>query len=528
MTPKRWTLMAAVLGSGVVFLDSTIVNVALPRIGKELPRTFVGVLEGQSYVYNGYLLTLAALLILAGAITDMYGRKRMFSIGLVGFALMSAICGLAPNMELLIVARILQGTAGALLVPGSLALINATFTGEEQGRAFGVWAGASAATTILGPLVGGLLVDTFTWRLAFLMNLPLAALALYAMRHVAESRDEEAGHSLDWLGAAGVALGVGGLAFGAIYGSQRDWQGPAAFVMLGVGLVATLSLPLLMTRRPNPLVPPELFKSRNFTVVNIVTLVVYGALYVTFSYQAIFVQGTLGYTATAAGLTGIPGTLLLVFVSPRIGALSARFGPRWFMTIGPFLMALGVLWFARIPAGSGAWRLDPHSPSTFTPPVGYLVDLLPGGVLFGIGIATLVAPLTTALMTSVPVRHSGLASAINNAISRIGPQLLGAVVFIAITSSFYAGMASRMPGLDVSSQQVRQHLSPLNPPAPGAPPAEVVAARQASTDAYHLAMLIGASMLLLGALLSAVGLRSQPPAAPAEEVARSDPAEAAA
>ena len=193
MTSKRWILIAAVLGSGIVFLDSTVVNVALPRIGRDLPRLFLGVLEGQSYVYNAYLLTLSALLILAGALTDFYGRRRMFLLGLIGFGATSVLCGLAPNMELLVLFRVLQGAAGALLVPGSLALITANFSGEEQGRAFGVWAGASGATTILGPVVGGLLVDTVSWRAAFLINVPLVLLAAWATwKHVPESRDEQA------------------------------------------------------------------------------------------------------------------------------------------------------------------------------------------------------------------------------------------------------------------------------------------------------------------------------------------------
>src|SRR6476646_1462129 len=218
-TQKRWILTAAVLGSGIVFLDSTVVNVALPKIGRDLPRLFLGVLEGQSYVYNAYLLTLSALLILAGAVNDFYGRKRTFLYGLVVFGATSVLCGFAPNMELLVLFRVLQGATGALLVPGSLALLTANFSGEEQGRAFGVWAGASGATTILGPVVGGLLVDTVSWRAAFLINVPLVVLAAWATwQHVPESRDDRATAHFDWLGAAVVAMAVGGLAFGAIYG----------------------------------------------------------------------------------------------------------------------------------------------------------------------------------------------------------------------------------------------------------------------------------------------------------------------
>src|SRR5712671_4096194 len=244
MTTKRWILAAAVLGSGIVFLDSTVVNVALPRIGRDLPRAFLGVLEGQSYVYNAYLLTLSALLILAGALTDFYGRRRMFLYGLIGFGLTSVLCGLAPTMELLVLFRVLQGAAGAMLVPGSLALLTANFSGEEQGRAFGTWAGASGATTILGPVIGGLLVDTISWRAAFLINVPLVLIALWATwKHVPESRDDEASPQFDWLGAGIVALAVGGLAFGAIYGQQREWKDPVGYVVLALGVLATAALP---------------------------------------------------------------------------------------------------------------------------------------------------------------------------------------------------------------------------------------------------------------------------------------------
>src|SRR5690348_5880181 len=225
MTTKRWILVAAVLGSGIVFLDSTVVNVALPRIGRDLPRLFLGVLEGQSYVYNAYLLTLSALLILAGALSDYYGRRRMFTYGLIGFGITSVLCGLAPNMELLILFRILQGAAGALLVPGSLAILTQTFAGEERGRVFGIWAGASSATTLFGPFVGGLLVDFVSWRLAFLINVPLVALAVYAtLRELPESRNADASGRFDWLGAAVIAVAVGGLSFGAIRGQERNWQ----------------------------------------------------------------------------------------------------------------------------------------------------------------------------------------------------------------------------------------------------------------------------------------------------------------
>jgi EmrB/QacA subfamily drug resistance transporter len=514
---QRWILVAAVLGSGIVFLDSTIVNVALPRIGRDLPRAFLGVLEGQSYVYNAYLLTLSALLILAGALSDFYGRRRMFLLGLIGFGATSVLCGLAPTMELLVLFRILQGAAGALLVPGSLALLTANFSGQEQGRAFGLWASASGATTILGPVVGGVLVDTISWRVAFLINVPLVAVAAWATwRHVPESRDEQATAQFHWLGAAIVALAVGGLAFGTIYGQQREWRDPVGYIAIAVGVVATVALPIVMMRAAHPLIPLGLFRSRNFSVVNLSTFLIYGALYVSFYYLALFQQGTLGYTAAAAGAGGIPGTLFLIFLSARFGSLAARYGPRWFMTIGPAIMALGILWFARVPAGSTPWLLQPGMPSSYIPPVSWFTDFLPATLIFGLGISMLVAPLTTALMRSVPVRNSGLGSAINNAISRVGPQLAGALVFVFLTANFYSVLASRLPGVDVTSSSFRASVSPLNRPPD---PALVVVVRDASTTSFHLAMVLGAGLLLLGALVNAIGIRNAVASRPQESAA---------
>ncbi|HSM38190.1 MAG TPA: MFS transporter [Candidatus Limnocylindrales bacterium] len=509
MSPRTWTLIAVVLGSGIVFLDSTIVNVALRAIGDQLPATILGVLEGQSYIVNGYLLTLSALLILAGALADRYGRRRMFIIGLAGFGVSSLVCGLAPSMELLIVARLVQGAFGALLVPTSLALINANFDGAERGRAFGVWAAATSALVVLGPPIGGFLVDTIGWEVAFLVNVPLCALGVaIAATRLEESRNPDAPDRFDWLGAAAVALAVGGLAYGAIRGQEQQWTDPTAWAALAVGAVATVALVPLMAFRRNVLVPPSLFRSRNFTVVNISTLVIYGALYMYSYFQAIFVQQALGYTATAAGLTGLPIGLALVFFSTRVGALAGRYGPRRFMAIGPIFMALGLFWYVRLPPDSARWTASFADPATLVPPVSYLVDILPAVLLFAVGISILVAPLTTALMTSVPIGNSGLASAINNAISRIGPVLAGAVVFIAVSASFYAGVEERLPGIDTSSPEVRAELRPLRLPT-DVPPQTERAALEASTDAFRLAMLIAGLLCAIGAAANWVGIRDE-------------------
>ena len=250
----RWILTAVILASGIVFLDSTIVNVALRHIAADLPSSILGTLEGQAYVTSGYLATLSATLILAGAAADRYGRRRIFIIGLVAFGITSALCGLAPTMELLVVSRLLQGVAGALLVPGPLSIITASFEGTARARAFGLWSAATSALTIVGPLVGGILVDSLSWRVAFLVNVPLVLVALYAaVRHVPESRNEGAARRLDWLGSAVIAIAVGGISFGLIRGQEQHWTDPTAFLILAVGVVGRVAFPIMMLKRRDPL-----------------------------------------------------------------------------------------------------------------------------------------------------------------------------------------------------------------------------------------------------------------------------------
>jgi EmrB/QacA subfamily drug resistance transporter len=512
-TQKRWTLVAVILGSGIVFLDTSVVNLALPRIGEELSSGLFGTLEAQSYVANGYFVTLSALLILGGALSDYYGRRRIFAIGLAGFAGTSLLCGIAPTIEFLIICRTLQGAAGALLVPGSLAILTASFQGEEQGRAFGLWAGASGATTILGPFVGGLLVNTISWRMAFLINLPFLLVAYVAtVRFVPESRDEEASGHFDWLGSLVVVIAVAGLAFGTIRGQQQGWSEPTVVVSLAAGAVAAVAFPFLMTRRRDPLVPPKLFRSRNFTVTNLSTFLVYGALYVALTFLGIFLIGTLGYNEQAAGIALVPSFLFLVAFSSRFGRLAARFGPRLFMSLGPATMALGLGWLARIPADSQAWVLGGGQATTIVPPADYFTDLLPGLMVYGIGLSILVAPLTTALMTSVPAQNSGVASAINNAISRVGAPLVNALIFVAVAASFYASIGQQVPSVDTSSHQFRTAVAPLNQPPGDVSPQLRTAATQASTEAFHLAMLVAAGLMLAGAAVNALGIRNPAPA----------------
>lgn len=509
MKSERWVLVAAVLGSSIVFLDSTVVNVALPTIGHELSSSFFRVLEGQSYVYYGYLLTLSSFLIVAGAMADRYGRRRLFVIGLAGFGVTSVMCGLAPSLDLLVLFRLLQGLAGAILVPGSLAIIVSSFSGAEQGRAFGIWAGASAFTSILGPALGGALISQVSWRSVFLINVPFVLVALWAAaRHVEESRDPNAPAHIDHLGAALVVFAVGGLTFGVIRGESQEWNGGLPYASLAIGVLSAVAFVLQMRRSRYPLVPLGLFRSRNFTVTNISTFVIYGALYVMAQFMALYIIGTLRYNELAYGIAGIPGTIFLALFSGRFGALAARHGPRLYMSIGPVVMGVGILWLARIPADSAPWAAHAARPSTLVPPGDYFVDVLPAIVIFGIGLMIMVAPLTTALMRSVPVAHSGVGSAVNNAISRVGPQLIGALLFVAISATFYSTLAAELPGLDAASERLREAVSPLNRPQEGSDPQLVRAARAASTRSFHVAMVVTAALCFAGAVVNAVGIRN--------------------
>ena len=508
---QRWTLVATIIGSGTVFLDGTIVNTALPKIGQELPASIVGVLEGQAYVVSGYLGVLAAFLILAGALSDHYGRRRIYAMGLAGFGITSALCGLAPTLEWLIVFRLLQGAAGALLVPGALSLITQAFQGgAERSRAFGIWAASTSALTVLGPIVGGTLVDTIGWRVAFLINVPLLALALWVtLRHIEESRDTESDARFDWLGAAVAALAVGGLAFGLIRGQAHAWADTVAWISIGVGVIAIVLFPILMAVRPHPLIPLSLFRSRAFATINLATFFVYGALYVTFGYQSLVFQGVLGYTATAAAIVGLPVGIFLSLFSTRVGTIAGRVGARPFLIVGPLMMAAGLLWLSRLPADSAPWRAAIESPSSLIPPLAVLVDVEPYVFLFGIGISLVVAPLTSTLMSSIPPRYSGLGSAINNSISRVGQPLLGAIIFIAISATFYSVLGSLEPSLDTSAADVRSAFQPLNPPPATATPEQADAAKHASIEAFHLAMLVSAGLLVVGSAVSWFGLRGE-------------------
>jgi len=504
----RATLAAAILGSAIVFLDGTIVNLALKSIGQDLPATLIGKLEGQAYITSGYLATLSALLILAGALGDYYGRRRIFLIGLVLFGITSAACGLAPTMELLALARVVQGFSGALLVPGSLSIITATFEGAARARAFGIWAGATSGVATLGPPIGGIIVGVVGWRAAFLINVPLVIVAVWlTLGWMRESRDETASGHFDWLGAAVAAVAVGGVSFGIIRGGDRQWQDPLAFEALAVGVIGVIAFPILMAIRPHPLVPLSLFRIRAFAAINLSTLLIYGALYANFTFFALFIQGTLGYSPLAAGLISLPGGLLLTFLSTRVGTIAGRIGARPFLVGGPLIMAAGLLWWLRVPATSTPWQAVLTDPSTLIPPLSVFTDPLPSLLVFGVGITLVVAPLTSTLMSSIPVRNAGIGSAINNALSRIGSPLVIGGLTVVVSGAFYSAL-SAVSGVDPGSAELRKEFVPLNPPPPGADAALAAAARLASTEAFHLAVIVCAALLVAGAVVNLVGLRS--------------------
>jgi len=400
-------ILAAVLGSGIAFLDSTVVNVALPAIGDDLG----GGLSGLQWTLDGYLLTLSSLLLLGGALGDEYGRKRMFVLGLVSFTVASVLCGIAPSIGALIVARALQGVGGALLVPGSLALITASFRSEDHGSAIGAWAGLTGVATSIGPFLGGWLVDAVSWRLVFLINVPLAALALWVtLRHVPESRDPQAGRRPDFAGAATATFGLAGVVFALIQGPAEGWS--PGIVAAGVlGAAALIAFPFVERRVASPLVPLEIFKSRQFSGANGTTFVVYAGLGVALFLVVVEMQTVLGYSALQAGTATLPITVLMLLFSPRAGRLAQRIGPRLPMTVGPLVVATGLFLLARI-----------------GPDTSYFTGILPGLVVFGLGLSFTVAPLTAAVMGAVEENHVGVGSGVNNAIARVAGLLSVAVL----------------------------------------------------------------------------------------------------
>lgn len=404
-------LLATVLGSALAFVDATVVNIALPHIG----RSFGADAAGLQWTVNGYSLTLTALILLGGSLGDRLGRRRVFVVGVAWFAAASLLCGLAPSTGTLIAARALQGAGGALLTPGSLAILEASFQPQDRARAIGAWSGLGGIAGALGPFLGGWLVQVASWRLVFLINVPLAALVVaVALRHVPESRDPEASGRLDLAGVVTAAAGLAGLTYGFTAWTAHGPDSPGVLAALGMGVAGLVGFVLVERRSRNPMLPLEVFASRTFSAANLATFAIYAALGGVIFLVVLELQVVAGFAPVAAGTALLPITVLMLLFSARAGALSQRIGPRAPMTLGPLVCAAALLLLARI---------GPHA--------SYLRTVLPAVVVLGLGLSLTVAPLTATVLGSVHDRHAGIASGVNNAVARAAGLLAVAVLPLA-------------------------------------------------------------------------------------------------
>jgi EmrB/QacA subfamily drug resistance transporter len=499
MTPsdkrKRLALWAAIMGSFVAALDSTAVNVALPAIRGDLG----GGLAAQQWISNGYLLTLGSLILIGGSLGDIFGERRIFSLGVAGFGAISVLCAAAPSVEVLVAGRALQGIFGALLTPSALAVIVAAFPARERGAAIGSWTAWAGIAVIVGPLVGGFLVDAVSWRLIFAVNVPFVILTLVLVSMAVPARETAVERKrVDWLGAALTALGLAGPVLALIREPAVGWSSAEVWGPAVAGVVL-LALFLVHERRtPEPMLPLGLFRRRNFAFGNIETFAMYAGLSATFFFLVVFLQQVAGYSALKAGLATMPSSLVMFALSRRAGRLADRFGPRWFMGGGPLLSAAGLLLLLRV---------DAH--------VNYVTDLLPPLVLFSLGLAATVAPLTATVLADADEGNAGIASGVNNAIARVAGLIavaaLGAVVAAQFTSSLdgrLAGQHLSAPASAEVAQARRQTLARVNPSRAGPEVARAVEA--SSVRAFHVGEGIAAALVALGGLLGVAGIRNPP------------------
>ena len=404
----RWVIAATVLGSSIAMIDATAVGIALPTIGRQ----FHAGVAGLQWVSNGYMLTLSGLLLLGGSLGDRYGRRLLFVVGTVWFAVASLLCGVAPSPGALIAARTLQGVGSALLTPGSLAILEASFAEEDRMRAIGAWSGFGGVAAAVGPFLGGWLISAASWRLIFLINLPVAvAVVALAVRHVPETRDETAAGPLDLRGAALCSAGLAGIVFGLIEGPVLGWTSAGTLTSLAGGAALLAAFAVVESRTENPMLPLSLFRSAQFTGANAVTFVVYGAIGGAFFLLPIELQQVAHYSPIGAGVSLLPITVITLALSARSGALAQRIGPRLQMTVGPLLVGAGLALMVGIGADSG-----------------YLGSVLPGVAVLGFGLAVTVAPLTATVLAAAPARNSGIASAVNNDVARTASLIAVAVL----------------------------------------------------------------------------------------------------
>jgi EmrB/QacA subfamily drug resistance transporter len=494
---KTLILVAAILGTTVVTVDATVVNVALPAIEEDLG----GGLAGQQWTANAYLVTLGSLLLIGGSLGDIFGERRVFALGVAGFGATSLACAVAPTVEILVAARALQGVAGAVLTPAALAVIVANFEPSERGKAVGAWTAWGGIGTVLGPLVGGQLVDAASWRWIFAINVPIVIVTMLLMlRVVPQARERDPEARVDVIGALLCAFGLAGLTFGLIEQPLRGWGDPVVALPLVLGALLFAAFLVWEARTPHPMLPLSLFRRHNFAIGNIETFAMYGGLGLLFFFLILFLQQVAGYSALAAGSASIPVTLLMFALSMRFGALADRHGPRFFMGVGPLVTAAGLALFLRLDAD-----------------VDYLTDLLPALLVFGVGLSMTVAPLTATVLADADDSNAGIASGVNNAIARVASLVAIAAVGAVVAASFESrledevGAAAARPevaaALDAAKEQPLASVS-----VEGVPDDVRDSVREAGEDASVAAFRVGigisTALVGLGGVMGLLWIRN--------------------
>jgi EmrB/QacA subfamily drug resistance transporter len=495
---KRLVLVAAILGTTVVTIDSTVANVALPAIADDLG----GGLAGQQWTANAYLLTLSSLLLIGGSLGDIFGERRVFALGVLLFGVTSLMCALAPTIEVLVAARTLQGMAGALLTPAALAVIVSTFPPDERGKAVGAWTAWGGIGTVLGPVIGGQLVDTASWRWIFAINVPVVLITIVLiLRVVPAGRERDPNARVDVVGALLCALGLAGITFGLIEQPLRGWDSPAVALPLVLGVLLFGAFLLWEGRwADRPMLPLGLFRRRNFAAGNFETFLMYGGLGLLFFFLVLFLQQVAGFSALEAGSSSIPVTVLMFLLSTRFGMLADRYGPRFFMGVGPLVAAVGVVLIGM--------RVDADTE--------YLTDVLPGLIVFGVGLSMTVAPLTATVLADADESNAGIASGVNNAIARVASLVAIAAVGAVVAAVFGSQLEDEVGRQALAQAPVARAVEdakrqPLAVMDVQGVPEEVnasvrEAAQDASVTAFHVGMGIAAALVALGGLIGLIGI----------------------
>jgi EmrB/QacA subfamily drug resistance transporter len=491
------TLLATILGSSIAILDSSVVSVALPSIQRDLG----GGLAGQQWVSNAYLLTLGSLILLGGSLGDIYGERRVFALGVGGFGAASLLCAIAPSIGLLIAFRALQGVAGALLTPSSLAVIVATFPERERGPAIGTWTAWGTIAGAIGPLVAGLILNVASWRWIFVINLPLVLTCLWLIRRaVPATSPAAAGRRVDVVGAVLGVLGLGGAVFALIEQPRLGWSSPAVSVSLIGGVLAFAAFLVYESRARDPMLRLDLFKSRNFAVGNVETLALYGGLSALFFFLVLYLQQVAGYSPLESGLALLPESLIMFALSSRFGALADRLGPRLFMGGGPLIAGAGMLMLL----GFGV-RVD------------YLTQVLPGILVFSLGLSITVAPLTAAILAGLDQSDAGIGSAINNAVARVAGLIATVAIGALVAAQFSSSLDHKLAGQSLTPRghaavaQAKQ-LTLGRPSVAGLPPHEAVAitvaSGQSSLEAFRVGIGVASALVIIGGLIGVAGIRN--------------------